>query len=125
MTKRLWLGMAAALLTAASVVTVASAGGSAGNEPRAVRRGGGRGAALAKYLGLTEQQQASWRALHEQRREEMTPLVEEGKALRQRLRDAVGAQSPDPTAGGPRPGVVALHRAGERATAAQPSTDWT
>jgi Spy/CpxP family protein refolding chaperone len=65
-----------------------------------VRRGGRGGAALAEYLGLTEQQKTAWRALHEERREAMKPFAEEGRALRKKLREAVEAPSPDPTAVG-------------------------
>jgi Spy/CpxP family protein refolding chaperone len=77
-----------------------AAAGTAGDEPRSGRRGGRGGAALAEYLGLTEQQKTAWRALHEERREAMTPAAEEGRALRKKLREAVEAPSPDPTAVG-------------------------
>lgn len=82
-----------------ALATVAAAQPAAG-ERRAPRRGGEGGAALAEYLGLSEQQKASWRALHEQGREEMKPLLEEGRALRQRQREAAEAVSPDPAAVG-------------------------
>jgi Spy/CpxP family protein refolding chaperone len=101
MTKRRWLGVAAAALSAsACVAAMAWAGESAGDEPRAMRRAGRGGAALAEYLGLTEQQKTAWRALQEERREAMKPVAEEGLALRKKLREAVEAPSPDPTAVG-------------------------
>ena len=100
MTKRRWLGVAAVLSAAAWAATAAWAGQVAGDEPRAARRAGRGGAALAEYLGLTEQQKTAWRALHEERREAMKPIAEEGSALRKKLREAVEASSPDPTAVG-------------------------
>jgi Spy/CpxP family protein refolding chaperone len=113
MTKRGLFGAAAALVPVVTFVAIASAAPQAGDEPRAVRRAGraGRGgAALAEYLGLTEQQKASWRALHEQRREQMKPILEEGQALRKRLREAVEAPSPDPTAVGEATLALKAHR---------------
>jgi Spy/CpxP family protein refolding chaperone len=111
MTKRRWFGVAAATLwTAASVATFAAASPAAGDRARPVRRGEGRGTAVAEYLGLSEQQKASWRALHERQREEMKPLLEEGRALRQRLREAIEAREPDPTAVGQATLAMEAHR---------------
>jgi Spy/CpxP family protein refolding chaperone len=111
MTKQRWCGVAAAALWAAgSLATVATADEPSGSEPRASRRAGERGGALAEYLGLTEAQKASWRALHEQRRDEMKPLAEEGKALRKRQREAIEAQAPDPGAVGEATLAVEAHR---------------
>ena len=47
--------------------------------------GRGRGGNAIEYLGLSEQQQEQWRALHAQHREEMKPLYEEGRVLQQRV----------------------------------------
>jgi Spy/CpxP family protein refolding chaperone len=63
-------------------------------------RTGRRGQGLVDYLGLSEEQQASWRAAAEQQRAEMEPFREEGRELRRRLREAVEAENPDPTAVG-------------------------
>ena len=116
MTKRRWVGVAVATLSAAAcAATIASAGEPAGDEPRAVRRAGRGGAALAEYLGLTEQQKTAWRALHEERREAMKPVVEEGRTLRERLREAVQAPSPDPTAVGEATLALEAHRQKTRA----------
>jgi len=115
MTKRRSVGLAVAILSVAAGAAMASAGEAAGDEPRAARRAGRGGAALAEYLGLTDQQKASWRALHEQRREEMKPIFEEGRALRKRLREAVAAPSPDPTAVGEATLALEAHRQKVRA----------
>jgi Spy/CpxP family protein refolding chaperone len=115
MTKRRWLGVVAALSAAACVAAMARAGETAGDEPRAVRRAGRGGAALAEYLGLTEQQKTAWRALREERREAMKPVAEEGQALRKRLREAVQAPSPDPTAVGEATLALEAHRQKVRA----------
>jgi Spy/CpxP family protein refolding chaperone len=116
MTRRHWSGATAAILAAtACAVTIASAGEAAGAGPRSVRRAGRGGAALADYLGLTEQQKAAWRALHEERREAMKPVAEEGRALRKRLREAVEAPSPDPTAVGEATLALEAHRRTVRA----------
>jgi len=105
----------ATLSAAACVVTIAAAGEPAGDELRAVRRAGRGGAALAEYLGLTEQQKSAWRALHEQRREETKLVVEEGRALRKRLREAVEAASPDPKTVGEATLALEAHRQKVRA----------
>ena len=96
MTKRGFLGAATAILSVATIGAIASAAQPTGDERRPARRGGRGGAALAEYLGLTDQQKSEWRALHEQRREQMKPMMEEGRALRKKLREAVEAASPDP-----------------------------
>jgi Spy/CpxP family protein refolding chaperone len=80
-----------------------------------MRRAGRGGAALAEYLGLTEQQKTAWRALHEERREALKPVAEEGRALRKRLREALQAPSPDPTAVGEATLALEAHRQKVRA----------
>jgi Spy/CpxP family protein refolding chaperone len=67
-------------------------------------------AALVEFLGLSDQQKEAWRGLQEQRRQEMKPLYEEGRALRQRLREALSAASPDPTAVGEATLALDAHR---------------
>jgi Spy/CpxP family protein refolding chaperone len=100
MTKRGFLGAAAAILSLATVGAFASAATRTGDEARPARHPGRGYAALADYLGLTDQQKTEWRALHEQQREQMKPMMEEGRALRKKLRDAVEAATPDPKAVG-------------------------
>ena len=116
MTKRRWFEAAATLGTVASLAALAAAGPVAGDETRAGRRGGGRGVALAEYLGLTEQQKASWQALHEQQRQQMKPVLEEGRALREKLRAAIEAKEPDPRAVGEATLAMEAHRRQVRAT---------
>jgi Spy/CpxP family protein refolding chaperone len=65
--------------------------------------GPGRGAdghfqRMAEYLGLSEEQQATWKSLHEQHRAEIQPLLQEGHELHQRLKAATQAENPDPAA---------------------------
>ena len=96
MTKRGFLGAAAAILSVATIGAIASAAAQTGDERRPARRAGRGYAALAEYLGLTDQQKTEWRALHEQQREQMMPTMEEGRALRKKLREAVEAATPDP-----------------------------
>ena len=100
MTKRGFLGAAAAILSVATVGAIASAATQTGDESRPARHRGRGYAALAEYLGLTDQQKTEWRTLHEQRRDQMKPMMEEGRALRKKVRDAVEAASPDPKAVG-------------------------
>lgn len=88
----------------------------AGAEPPAPREGREaprlerRVAALVEFLGLSDQQKQAWRGLQEQRREEMKPVHEEGRALRERLREALGAPSPDPAAVGEATLALQAHR---------------
>jgi Spy/CpxP family protein refolding chaperone len=96
MTRKGFLGAAAAILSVATVGAMASAAAQTGDGGRPARRAGRGYAALADYLGLTDQQTTEWRALHEQRREQTKPMMEEGRALRKKLREAVEAASPDP-----------------------------
>ncbi len=96
MTKRGFLGATAAILSVATVGAIASAATQTRDESRPARHRGQRYAALAEYLGLTDQQKTEWRTLHEQQREQMKPMMEEGRALRKKLRDAIESASPDP-----------------------------
>jgi len=66
--------------------------------------------ALAQYLGLSEEQQASWRTLREQHRREMQPLMEEGRELRRRLRETLDSGQADPAAVGAATLAVEAHR---------------
>jgi len=80
-------------------------------------RGEGRGQRLADYLGLSDEQKATWKSLHEQHRTEMEPLMQEGKDLRDRLRTAMNAPAPDPNAVGQATLAMKQHR--EKIRAAQ------
>jgi Spy/CpxP family protein refolding chaperone len=115
MRKRGFFGAAAAVLSVGTLAAIVSAEAPTGDERRAERRAGGRGAALAESLGLTDQQKAEWNALHEKQREEMKPVMEEGRALRKRLREAVEAASPDATAVGEATLALEAHRQKARA----------
>jgi len=65
---------------------------------------------LADELGLTDEQEANWKALHEQNRAEREPLRKEGRELREKLRAAVEAQNPDPQAVGAATLALEQHR---------------
>ena len=55
----------------------------------------GRGEGAIQYLGLDEQQQEQWRALHAQHREDMKPLQEEGRILQRRVQESLEADEPE------------------------------
>jgi len=74
------------------------------------RQGGSRGQRMADHLGLTEDQKATWATLREEHRAEMMPLRQEGRDLRSRLRGAMDAASPDPTAVGNAALAMRQHR---------------
>jgi Spy/CpxP family protein refolding chaperone len=57
------------------------------------RRGSGEG--VIEYLSLDEEQQEQWRALHAQHREDMKPLHEQGRILRQRVQESLEADEPE------------------------------
>jgi len=65
---------------------------------------------LAESLGLTDAQQAEWKALHEQHRTEMEPFWNEGRELHQKLRAAVEAENPDPQVVGAATLALEQHR---------------
>ena len=89
----------------------------AGQEPaRQGRREDGRFQRMAEYLGLTEDQQAAWKALQEQNKAEMAPLRQEGRELHDRLKAATEAENPDPAAVGAATLALKQHR--EKAMAA-------
>lgn len=68
-----------------------------------------RGGRLAEYLGLDAQQKAAVQKLHQQQREEMKPLWEEGRELRRKLREATDADKPDALAVGEATLAVKAH----------------
>ena len=49
---------------------------------------------MAEYLGLTEDQKATWATLREEHKAEMAPLREEGRGLHTSLRSAMDATNP-------------------------------
>ena len=73
-------------------------------------RGEARFERMAEYLGLSEEQQATWKSLHEQEKTEMEPLMQQGRELHQRLRAAMDAQNPDPAAVGAATLALKQHR---------------
>jgi Spy/CpxP family protein refolding chaperone len=89
MTRTIGIAVLGAALSAASATAQPP-----GQVPREGRRGP-RGQALFEYLGLSPEQQAQWRAVHEQHREEMKPFREEGRALHQRVRESLEADEPE------------------------------
>jgi Spy/CpxP family protein refolding chaperone len=78
--------------------------------PPATGQGGARFQRLADYLGLTEEQQASWKSLWDQHQTEMRPLWQEGRGLRQGLKAAMGVENPDPAAVGVATLALKQHR---------------
>jgi Spy/CpxP family protein refolding chaperone len=64
----------------------------------------------ADYLGLTADQQATWKSLFEQHKAEIEPLRQERHQLHERLKAAVSAQNPDPTAVGEATLALKKHR---------------
>jgi len=103
--------LAAGVLGAGAILVTAGPQG-----PAHQGRGeGGRYQRMAEYLGLTEEQQASWKSLHEQHKTEMEPLREEGRELHERLRAAIEAENPDPTAVGTATLALKQHREKARA----------
>jgi len=78
------------VILGAAVGAVPAVAQPAGPGPGEGRRGN-RGRALVEYLGLSAEQAQQWRALHVQHREEMKPLFEEGRALRQTVKESLEA----------------------------------
>jgi Spy/CpxP family protein refolding chaperone len=97
-------------VTMAAAVLAAGVGwASAGTQPSG-RQGGDRGQRMAEYLGLTEDQKATWATLREEHKAEMAPLREEGRALHDSLRSAMDAANPDPAAVGAATLAMKQHR---------------
>jgi Spy/CpxP family protein refolding chaperone len=78
--------------------------------PGAPGRGGARYQRLADYLGLSEEQQASWKSLWQQHQTEMAPLRQEGRGLRESLKAAMAAENPDPSTVGAAALALKQHR---------------
>ncbi len=95
------------LSVALAAASAALAGPDAGKRPG---RDGRHLQLLADELGLTDEQEANWKALREQNRAEMEPLRNEGRELREKLRAAVEAENPDPQAVGAATLALEQHR---------------
>jgi len=106
------MALAAGVLGAGAALVAAGPQGAA----RQGRGEGDRFQRMADYLGLTEDQQATWKSLQEQQRAEMEPLRQEGRELHDRLKAATEAENPDPTAVGAATLALKQHR--EKAMAA-------
>ncbi len=115
MTRAKWVGAAVLLLgTAAGTGWAVAASTDEGGATRAQGRAQ-RGQRLAQVLGLSEQQQAQWNTMRQQQRDQMKPLRDEGRALRQKLQQALNAAQPDPRAVGEATLAVKAHREKVRA----------
>jgi Spy/CpxP family protein refolding chaperone len=104
------LSLAAAIATAGAGLAWADARGA---NPRG--RGAARAERMAEYLGLNEEQRATWKSLHEQHATEMQPLRQEGRELYQKLRATTEAPNPDPAAVGAATLALKQHREKMRA----------
>lgn len=80
------------------------------------RDGRGKGDGVVEYLALSDEQQGEWRALHAQHREDLKPLMEEGRVLRQRVQESLEADEPEILVG---EAVKALHAHGKQVEAAR------
>lgn len=78
-------------------------------------RGGRRGQAIVEYLGLSPDQQEQWRSLSQQHREAMKPFHEEGRELRQRVREYLENDEPDAAVGEAAKAVYAHREAAKKA----------
>jgi Spy/CpxP family protein refolding chaperone len=98
----LGVALAATPVLALNTEPPADAGHSRGAEQRFGR--------AAEYLGLTADQQATWKSLFEQHKAEIQPLRQERLQLHDRLKAAVSAENPDPTAVGEATLALRKHR---------------
>lgn len=113
---RRWMaGAAVAAVAMAAPVALVFAQGP--ERPMRGMRGHRDGARLVKALELTEEQQATWKALRQKHQAEMKPFHEQGLALHKALRDAVEATNPDATAIGK--AHIALKKHQEKAKASR------
>jgi Spy/CpxP family protein refolding chaperone len=95
----LGIGGAVAIMVAAVASALAIPEG-LGPRGRGRGRDGGREARLAERLGLSEQQRAAWKSLHEEHEAEMEPLRQEGRELHERLQAEMKSENPDSAAVG-------------------------
>jgi Spy/CpxP family protein refolding chaperone len=106
------------ITTLAGAVLLGGALMAAAQDTRPARSRGGHGPhqRLVQILGLSEEQQATWKSLSEQHRTDMQPLREEGKTLRHELKAATDATKPDPTKVGQATLALKQHREKVRAS---------
>jgi Spy/CpxP family protein refolding chaperone len=102
-----------AVIAAASLALAGSIASAQGPGERGKGHGRGQGQdgqRIAKYLGLTDEQVATWKTLHEQQRTEMQPLWDEGRKLHEALKASLDAPKPDPTTVGKATLALKAHR---------------
>src|SRR5262245_13961979 len=96
---RRWTGIVLMTLCAAAVPQVLAAQDApAGQRPMQGPGGPGRGrgpGGIERLLQLTDEQQKAVKALRDEEREAMRPLVEQMAPLQRTLREALDAPSPD------------------------------
>jgi Spy/CpxP family protein refolding chaperone len=114
MKKTLGFVALAAALAAGGTALVAAAPDEGGRGHRG--RGERHFGRLAEYLGLSEDQKATWKSLQEQHRTEMEPLWQEGRTLHEQLRKATDAAKPDAAAVGKATLALKQHREKVRAS---------
>ena len=104
----------------AMVVAVGLVGGAAvAQQPPEHRKGGGpgdHGDRMTEYLGLSAEQQASFRALRDEQHKQTEPLRAEGRELHEALRTLMDQDNPDPTALGTAMLAVKQHDAKMKAS---------
>jgi periplasmic protein CpxP/Spy len=110
------LGMTMLGAAALAAATLATAGEPGGHEGRGARMGRHRAQRITERLGLTEEQQATWKSLHEQHQKETAPLRQEGRELFKKLRESMDAENPDTTAVGTAALALKEHREKIRAS---------
>jgi Spy/CpxP family protein refolding chaperone len=108
MNKSLAISILGVALGAAPVLAATTDPGTDGGEHGGSGR---RFQRVADYLGLSEEQQATWKSLFEKHKEETQPLRQEGRDLHQRLKAALNAENPDAAAVGAATLALKEHRA--------------
>ncbi len=102
-----WMGMAAVVVGASLAAWPARAvdgsGGRRGHGPH-----GPGPERVTEFLGLTDEQKASWDQMREEFHAALEPLVEQQRASADKLRQALEAEQPDPLAVGKL--VVSMHQ---------------
>jgi Spy/CpxP family protein refolding chaperone len=112
---RTFAAAGAAVLGLALVAAAQEPTAGPGPEARRWRTHNPRAHRIAEYLGLDAQQKDAIQKLRQQERDEMKPLVEEGRDLRRKLREATDAEKPDALAVGEATLALKAHREKMRA----------
>jgi len=117
MTKTRWIGVKAVALWTVVCLGLGGTTAAAAAEGRRARGEDRKSGALAvaDYLGLTDEQRASWRALRDGQREQTKALRAEGRELRRQVRKALEAEPADAAAVGQATLAVKSHRQKMRA----------